>query len=199
MACRLCRTFALIIAFSTFGYAHAEEVPSESTAFYQWLGSLIDKAFSKFGDTVVRVPKAIVLAISKKESNNGKRVSPRARYNLFGILHKDTGKPVDFASYEEATERLLWNFSNHRAYAKFRSKLDRESATKLADYLGSYAEDPDYVASIKKIILAENLEKYDRPSKEATPPMNAKTNPSEEDDFVIDPGLQLRIDEEIEV
>lgn len=102
------------------------------------------------------VPASVTLGQYALESNYGK--DPVNTNNYFSV--KKDGKYRTYASKEESFDAFGKLLSNNRYTSK------TSSATNVKEYLqgvkdGGYAEDPNYVKKVMRIITSNNLTKYD--------------------------------------
>ena len=103
----------------------------------------------------MRIPHAeIIMAQAKLESNNYKSELYKSNYNLFGMkvatqrvsnTNSDRNGYQSYCNWRESVmDYVLWQFTN---------KLDRLSDKEYFEYLSKrYAEDPNYIVKLKKII-----------------------------------------------
>lgn len=108
----------------------------------------------------LRIPHAkIVFAQAKIESANYKSELYKSNFNLFGMKFATirptitTNEYLGYQKYdnwkESLCDYLIWQFANN---------VDKLSDEKYLDYLDSvYAEDPNYILKIKKIISSYNF------------------------------------------
>lgn len=108
----------------------------------------------------MRVPHAkIVLCQAKIESASYKSVLFQRQYNLFGMKipysrpTSGNGGKAGYQSYnnwkESVTDYVLWQFSH---------KVDKLTQEDYLTYLGKiYAEDPNYVSKIRKMLKEINF------------------------------------------
>ena len=129
------------------------------------------------------IPNSIVLAQAAIESGWGSSRFAQDFNALFGEYTYDSNKgviPLDrengenhlikaFNSYNSSVESYFNNINSHYAYEQFRElrKVMRErnnfsNVTLLVDKLDTYAEDENYIQTIRSVIKNNNFEIFDK-------------------------------------
>ena len=129
------------------------------------------------------IPNSIVLAQAAIESGWGSSRFAQDFNALFGEYTYDSNKGViplerengenhlikAFNSYNSSVESYFNNINSHYAYEQFRElrKVMREknnfsNVTLLVDKLNTYAEDENYIQTIRSVIKNNNFEIFDK-------------------------------------
>ena len=140
---------------------------------------IIDKLLLR----VEMIPNSIVLAQAAIESGWGSSRFAQEYNALFGEYTYDNTKGViplerengethlikAFNSYNNSVESYFNNINSHYAYEQFRElrKVMRErnnfsNVTLLVDKLDTYAEDENYIQTIRSVIKNNNFEIFDK-------------------------------------